>query len=82
MTKNDQKCWSPPGFEPGSFLPERKKNEDFLPKALPLSHGGITLDGDKSAKDFPISKMLQLSIGHELTYHYNGCQNAKNGCIL
>ena len=26
--------------------------------------------------------MLLLSIGHELTYHYNGCQNAKNGYIL
>ena len=23
MAKNDQKCWSPPGFEPGSF--QRKK---------------------------------------------------------
>ena len=59
-----------------------KKSENFLSKALPLSHGGITLDGDKSTKEFPISKMLLLSIGHELTYHYNGCQNAKNGYIL
>ena len=81
MTKNDQKCWSPPGFEPGSFQRE-KKSENFLSKALPLSHGGITLDGDKSTKEFPISKMLLLNIGHELTYHYNGCQNAKNGYIL
>ena len=32
-----------------------------MSKALPLSHGGITLDGDKSAK---ISKMILLSIGH------------------
>ena len=81
MTKNDQKCWSPPGFEPGSFQRE-KKSWNFLTKALPLSHGGITLDGDKSTKEFPISKMLLLNIGHELTYHYNGCQNAKNGYIL
>ena len=44
-----------------------KKSEIFLPKALPLSHGGITLDGDKSAKEFPISKMLLLNIRHELT---------------
>ena len=65
MTKNDQKCWPPPGFEPGSF--QREKSENFLPKALPLSHGGITLDGDKSAKEFPISKMLLLNIRHELT---------------
>ena len=63
-------------------LPEKKKSENFLSKALPLSHGGITLDGDKSTKEFPISKMLLLNIGHELTYHYNGCQNAKNGYIL
>ena len=63
-------------------LPERKKSENFLSKALPLSHGGITLDGDKSAKEFPISKMLLLNIGHELTYHYNVSQNAKNGYIL
>ena len=62
-------------------LPEREKSENFLSKALPLSHGGITLDGDKSTKEFPISKMLLLNIGHELTY-YNGCQNAKNGYIL
>ena len=41
-----------------------------MSKALPLSHGGITLDGDKSTKEFPISKMLLLNIGHELTYHY------------
>ena len=59
-----------------------KKNENFLTKALPLSHGGITLDGDKSTREIPISKMLLLNIGHELTYHYNGCQNAKNGYIL
>ena len=63
-------------------LPEREKSENFLSKALPLSHRGITLDGDKSTKEFPISKMLLLNIGHELTYHYNGCQNAKNGYIL
>ena len=63
-------------------LPEREKSENFLSKALPLSHGGITLDGDKSTKEFPISKMLLLNIGHELTYHFNGCQNAKNGYIL
>ena len=63
-------------------LPEREKSEKFLSKALPLSHGGITLDGDKSTKEFPISKMLLLNIGHELTYHYNGRQNAKNGYIL
>ena len=48
-------------------LPERKKTENFLPKALPLSHGGIRLYEDKSAKEFPISKMLLLNIGHELT---------------
>ena len=65
-----------------SIISREKKSEDFLPKALPLSHGGITLDGDKRAKQFPISKMLLLNIGHELTYHYNGCQNAKNGYIL
>ena len=53
-----------------------------MSKALPLSHGGITLDGDKSTKEFPISKMLLLNIGHELTYHYNVSQNAKNGYIL
>ena len=29
-------------------LPEREKSEKFLSKALPLSHGGITLDGDIS----------------------------------
>ena len=63
-------------------LPERKKSENFLPKALPLSHGGITLDRDKSAKGFPISKMLLLNIEHELTHQYNGCQNAKSGYIL
>ena len=63
-------------------LPEREKSENFLSKALPLSHGGITLDGDKSTKEFPISKMLLLNIGHELTYRYNECQNAKNGYIL
>ena len=59
-------------------LPER---ENFLSKALPLSHGGITLNGYKSAKEFPISKMLLLDIGHELTNQYNGCQNAKNANI-
>ena len=63
-------------------LPERKQNENFLSKALPLSHGGITLNGDKSTKEFPISKLLLINIGHALTYHYNGCQNAKNGYIL
>ena len=57
-------------------LPERKKSEYFLSKALPLSHGGIRLDGDKSRKEFPISKMLLVNIGHELTYNYNRCQNA------
>ena len=63
--------------------PSRKqKSEKFLYKALPLSHEGITLDGEKSTKQFPISKMLLLNIGHGLTYHYNGCQNAKNGYIL
>ena len=63
-------------------LPEREKSENLLSKALPLSHGGITLDGDKSTKEFPISKMLLLNIGQELTYHYNGCQNARNCYIL
>ena len=48
-----------------------------MPKALPLSHRGIRLDGDKSAKGFPISKMLLLNIRHELTYDYNRCQNAR-----
>ena len=81
MAKNGQKSWSQPGFELKAFQRE-KKSENFLSKALPLSHGGITLDGDKSTKEFPISKMLLLNIGHELTYHYNGCQNAKNGYIL
>ena len=59
-----------------------EKKWEFFAKALPLSHGGITLDGDRSTKEIPISKMLLLNIGHELTYHYNGCQNAKNGYIL
>ena len=63
-------------------LSEREKSENFLSKALPLSHGGIKLYGDKSTRQFPISKMLLLNIGHELTYHYNECQNAKNGYIL
>ena len=63
-------------------LPEREKSEKFLSKALPLSHRGITLDGDKSTKEFPISKMLLLNIGHELTCHHNGCKNAKIGYIL
>jgi len=81
LTKNDQKCWSSPGFELGAFQRE-KKVRIFSSKALPLSHGGITLDGEQSTKEFPISKMLLLNIGHELTYHYNGCQNAKNGYIL
>ena len=45
-------------------------------------HWCIRLDGDKSAKEFPISKMLLLNIGHELTYNYDKCQNAKNGYIL
>ena len=81
MAKNGQKCCPQPRFEPGSFQ-RGKKVRIFLSKALPLSHGGITLGGDKSAKQFLISKMLLLNIGHELTYHYNGCQNAKNGYIL
>ena len=55
MTKNDQKCWSPPGFEPGS-LQREKKSENFLSKALPLSHGGITLDSDKGTKEFPMEQ--------------------------
>ena len=58
------------------------KKWDFLSKALPLSHEGITLDREKSTKQFPISKMLLLNIGHGLTYHHNGCQNAKNDYIL
>ena len=45
-------------------LPDRKKRENFLSKALQLSHGGITLDGVKSAKEFQISKMLLVNIGH------------------
>ena len=53
-----------------------------MSKALPLSHGGIRLVRDKSAKQFPNSKMLLLNIGQELTYHSNGCQNAKDGYIL
>ena len=81
MAKNDQKCWSQTGFEPGQGPSRNKKSENFWSKALPLSHKGIILDGDKSKKEFPISKMLLLNIGHELTY-YNGCQNAKNGQIL
>ena len=52
-----------------------------MSKALPLSHGGIRLVRDKSAKEFPNRKMLLLNIGHEFTYHYNGCQNAKDGYI-
>ena len=51
-------------------------------KALPLSCWGLRLDGDKSAKEFSISKMLLLNIEHKLTYNYNRCQNAKNGYIL
>ena len=39
MAQNDQKCWSQPGFEPGAFQ-RKKKSENFLSKALPLSHGG------------------------------------------
>ena len=81
LTKNDQKCWSQPGFKLGAFLRD-KKVRFFLSKVLPLSHQGITLDGDKSTKIFPISKMLLLNVGHGLTYHYNGCQNARNGYIL
>ena len=76
LTKNDQKCWSQPGFELGAFLRE-KKVRFFLSKALLLSHEGITIVIDKSTKEFPISKMLLLNIGHELTYHYNGCQKVK-----
>ena len=53
MTKNDQKYWPPTGFEPGSF--QREKKGEFFPKALPLSQGGNRLDGDKSAKEFPIT---------------------------
>ena len=30
-------------------LPGKQKSEKFLSKALPLSHGGITLDGDKKS---------------------------------
>ena len=63
-------------------LPERKKSEIFLSKALPLSHRGIRLDGGKSRKEFPITKMLLVDIGHELSYDYNGCQNAKYGYIF
>ena len=36
----------------------------------------------KVQKNFQFSKILLLNIGHELTYHYNGCQNAKNRYII
>ena len=52
-------------------LPGKQNSEKFLSKALPLSHGGITLYGDKSTKEFPISKMLLLNIGHEWLYSLN-----------
>ena len=39
MAMNDQKCWSQPGFQPGSFQGE-KKSKNILSKALPLSHRG------------------------------------------
>ena len=48
--KNDQKYWSQPGFELGS---REEKSEKNFTKALPLSHRGITLNGDKSTKEFP-----------------------------
>jgi len=41
LPKNDQKCWSQPGFEPGTFQ-KAKKVRFFLSKALSLSQGGIT----------------------------------------
>ena len=63
MAKNGQKSWSQPGFELGAFQRE-KKSENFLSKALPLSHGGITLDVVKSAKEFQISKILLVNIEH------------------
>ena len=49
---------------PTRVFPDRKKRENFLSKALPLSHGGITLDGVKSAKEFQISKMLLVNISY------------------
>ena len=39
MAKDDPKCWSQPGFKPGPF--QEAKKQDFLSKALPLSHEGI-----------------------------------------
>jgi hypothetical protein len=30
MAKNDQKCWSQPGFEPGAFQRERKNITIFV----------------------------------------------------
>ena len=49
-----------------------------MSKALPLSHGGITLDGDKSAKKFQISKMILLSIGHVQLSQKKSFQNQIN----
>ena len=44
MAKNDQKCWSQPGFEPGVFERETK-SDNFLPKALLLSYWSFLLNG-------------------------------------
>ena len=35
---------------------KEKKRENFFTKALPLSHGGITLDSDKGTKEFPMEQ--------------------------
>ena len=60
MAMNDQKCWSQPGFQPGSFQGE-KKSKNILSKALPLP--GIqpgSFQGEKKSKNI-LSKALPLS---------------------
>ena len=49
-----------------------------MSKALPLSHGGITLDREKCAKQFPISQMLLLIIGHVQLSQKKSFQNQIN----
>ena len=49
-----------------------------MSKALPLSHGGITLDGVKSAKEFQISKMLLVNIEHVQLSQKKSFQNQIN----
>ena len=49
-----------------------------MSKALPLSHGGITLDRVKSAKEFQISKMLLVNIEHVQLSQKKSFQNQIN----